>query len=141
MSSSLMIFPMFAMFSLTLFVFILLFVDRFKAVKKGKINPKHFLTYTTDQIESRKTIAKARQFANLFETPVLFYAACLAVMTLKITTSIFLGLAWGYVLMRVLHAFIHMGANHLIWRICAYFGSWLFLIGLWGGLLFEALAS
>ena len=40
-------------------------------------------------------------------------------------------LAWGYVAMRYLHAYIHLGGNRVRYRMRAYFASWLFLLAMW----------
>jgi len=40
-------------------------------------------------------------------------------------------LAWAYVVLRVAHAYIHLGANRLRQRIPVYFASWGTLLALW----------
>ena len=83
---------------------------------------------------SGKTTASAklaRHFANLFEAPVLFYAACIAGITLHMAGALFLALAWVYVVLRMIHTAIHTGANKLYPRITAYFSSWLVLLIMW----------
>jgi hypothetical protein len=42
-----------------------------------------------------------------------------------------LALAWGYVLCRIVHAWIHLGANRVRYRLRAYFAGWLLLLALW----------
>jgi hypothetical protein len=73
----------------------------------------------------------ARHFINLFEAPTLFYVACLTAMVAGVTGGVALGLAWGYVAMRYLHTFIHLGPNRVRHRMRAYFASWLLLMALW----------
>ncbi len=135
---NLMLYPMFALFALTCAVFVALFRARAGSVARGEIKASHFLIYATDQREADGTLALSRHFANLFETPVLFYVACLAIMLYNGANLTLACIAWGYVLMRVLHAFIHTGSNNLRWRILVYFGSWFFLAALWIGLLWVA---
>ena len=53
----------------------------------------------------------ARHFTNLFEAPTLFYAGCLAAMVAGVTGTRRGALAWGYVAMRYLHAYIHLGGE------------------------------
>lgn len=138
---NLMIYPMFALFALTFAVLVALFRARTGAVSRGEIKASHFLTYATDQQEADHTLALSRHFTNLFETPVLFYVACLAIMAFNATNLTLVFIAWGYVLMRGLHAFIHTGSNNLRWRIFAYFGSWGFLLALWISLVVLAMNS
>src|SRR4029078_12247400 len=74
----------------------------------------------------------ARHFTNLFEAPTIFYAGCLTAMVTGETRARAVALAWGYVAMRYLHAYIHLGSNRVRHRMRAYFASWLFLVILWG---------
>jgi hypothetical protein len=73
----------------------------------------------------------ARHFTNLFEAPTLFYVGCLTAMVAGVTDTAVLALAWGYVAMRYLHAYIHLGSNRVRYRMRAYFTSWLLLVILW----------
>ncbi|GAB5483209.1 MAG: hypothetical protein Pars92KO_29660 [Parasphingorhabdus sp.] len=135
MTDAQIIYPMFAMFLLTGLVFISLFRARSSAVARGDIKPSHFLTYSDYQKEAPRTLTLSRHFSNMFETPVLFYTVCLAIIVSDAIHPVLVGLAWTYVAMRVLHALIHTGSNNLRWRIFAYFGSWIVLFALWVGLI------
>ena len=83
-------------------------------------------------LEPEFTVKPQRHFANLFEAPTLFYAGCLAAMVAGVTGPVVVALAWGYVAMRYLHAYIHLGGNRVRYRMRAYFASWLCLLALWG---------
>jgi hypothetical protein len=72
-----------------------------------------------------------RHFTNLFETPTLFYAGCLAAMVAGVTDSAVLALAWAYVAARLVHAWVHLGGNRLRHRMPVYAVSWLLLLSLW----------
>jgi hypothetical protein len=52
-------------------------------------------------------------FANQFETPVLFYALALLALVIKAASLPFAVLAWIYVATRVVHNRIHTGRNTL----------------------------
>jgi hypothetical protein len=76
--------------------------------------------------------AKAtRHFSNLFEAPVLFYVASVTAIATRQVTLMAVLLAWAYVVLRVVHAYIHLGANRLRQRIPVYFASWVTLLALW----------
>ena len=85
--------------------------------------------------EPRETAQLSRQFANLFESPTLFYAACIAGMVMGENATVLVVLAWAYVALRIAHAIIHTGKNKLQPRIRAYFSSWLVILGMWGTLV------
>jgi hypothetical protein len=130
MHESSLIYPMFAMVLLTVVILAGLFRSRVQAVKDGQVSAAFFRTYQ-GEVEPELSAKLSRQFNNLFEAPVLFYVACLAAMVTHQVTLPFLLLAWGYVIARVLHAYIHVGGNRLGKRIKAYMLSWLVLLLMW----------
>jgi len=74
-----LVYPMAAMVSLTFGVVIALFRARVWAVRAGEVDASYFKTYQEGS-EPRHTAQLSRQFVNLFETPVLFYVACVTAM-------------------------------------------------------------
>jgi hypothetical protein len=130
MNDSSLIYPMFAMVLLTVVILARLFRSRVQAVKDGQVSAAFFRTYQ-GEVEPELPTKLSRQFNNLFEAPVLFYVACLAAMVTHQVTLPFLSLAWGYVIVRVLHAYVHVGGNRLGKRIKAYMLSWLVLLLMW----------
>ena len=68
---------------------------------------------------------------NLFEMPVLFYVAVLLSMVLMIQDTLLVQLAWGYVLLRVVHSAVHCTYNRVMHRFIAYATSYLFLLFMW----------
>lgn len=129
-----LIYPMAAMVILTFTVLIKMFRSRVAAVKSGEANTGYYKTYQEGG-EPRETAQLSRQFANLFESPTLFYAACIAGMVMGENATVLVVLAWVYVALRIVHAVIHTGKNKLQPRIRAYFSSWLVLLGMWGTLV------
>ena len=130
MNAASLIYPMFAMVLLTAYVLSVLFRRRVRAVREGKVTIKYFRTYQ-GEIEPEETAQASRHFANLFEAPTLFYAACLAAMITGHTGMFFVALAWAYVAARIVHSWIHLGSNRVRLRLRAYFASWLVLGAMW----------
>jgi len=122
---------MFAMVLLTCAVFVALFRARVKSVVSGEVRGSYFKTYRGGE-EPDASIQLSRHFANIFETPTLFYAACLAAMTTGQSSLLLHVLAWMYVVLRLAHAHIHIGSNKLRPRMFVYFTSWLVLLLMWG---------
>jgi hypothetical protein len=134
MSVSSLVYPMAAMFLVTVVVLVRLFRTRVAAVRAGQVEAAYFRLYQgTDEPEDTRKVS--RHFTNLFEAPTLFYVACLAGMVAGVTGSVLLVLAWGYVAARAVHAVVHLGGNRLRKRILAYFASWLFLVAMWATLV------
>ena len=73
----------------------------------------------------------ADNFRNLFETPVLFYAALLFAQSMQSTNKILLALAWLYVVLRIIHSFIQCSYNKVMHRFYMFFTSVGVLMAIW----------
>ena len=135
-----LVYPMAAMVLLTFFVLVKMFRSRVRAVKAGEADAGYYKTYQEGG-EPRETAQLSRHFINLFESPTLFYAACIAGMVTGQNAGVLIVLAWAYVALRIIHAYIHTGSNKIQSRIGAYFTSWLVLLGMWGVLVFGVATS
>ena len=134
-----LIYPMFAMVLLTFIVLIRLFRTRTQSVASGAVKASFYKTFQGDA-EPEAAQKLTRHFSNLFEAPTLYYAACLAGLTMHVTDLAFLIMAWAYVAARLIHAYIHLGKNKIYPRIYAYFSSWIILLVMWGYLALRAAA-
>ncbi|NVJ98315.1 MAG: MAPEG family protein [Alphaproteobacteria bacterium] len=126
-------YPMLAMAALTVGVVILLAKRRFAAVNAGETkNLAYFKTFQGESPEPMAVQAAQRNFANLFELPMLFYPACLAAGWLDKVDTVSLSLAWAYVALRFVHTLVHVTGNDVRLRFKIFFVSIVPLIGLWG---------
>ena len=130
MSELSLVYPMLALVLLTCGVLIVLFRSRVRMVREGLAPVSYFRVFQGSP-EPEFAAKPARHFTNLFEAPTLFYVACLTAMVTGVTGTAVVALAWGYVAMRYLHTYIHLGSNRVRHRMRVYFGSWLFLVILW----------
>ena len=130
MADGRLIYPMLAMVLLTFSTLVRLFLARHASVAEGVVSASYFKVYQGSP-EPEASAQLARHFTNLFEAPVLFYAACISAMAIHATGTPFLALAWVYVLLRIAHTYVHTGKNVLNSRILAYFSSWLVLLAMW----------
>src|SRR5262245_8246536 len=103
MSQFALLFPMLALVLLTFGVAVMLFRARVRSVREGHTPVSYFRVFHGSP-EPEFLAKRTRQYANLFETPVLFYAGCLAAMALQVTGPVVVALAWAYVASRVVHA-------------------------------------
>lgn len=133
-----LVYPMFAMFLLTIITLVKMFIARRNAVVAGDMKLGYFKTFTGGE-QSEEVLKTGRHFTNIFEAPVLFYIACILGMIVPLSEPYFVILAWLYVAARSLHAFIHMGANKVIPRLKAYALSWLILTAMWVCIFIKAL--
>ena len=130
MSQYALLFPMLALVLLTFGVSVMLFRARMRSVREGHTPVSYFRVFHGSP-EPEYLAQVTRHYSNLFETPMIFYAGCLAAMVAGVTGPVVVVLAWGYVAARVAHAWVHLGANRVRHRLRAFLLGWLCLLGLW----------
>jgi hypothetical protein len=134
-----MLYPMFAMVILTVIVAFRMLVLRVKAVKSGQVKASQFRLNTGDVPSQLAQIAN--NYSNLFEMPVLFYAASILAIVMNHQTIVMISIAWLFVLSRVIHSWIHITSNHVLHRLKAFlFGVFCILI-MWILLFIHQLSS
>ena len=124
------IYPVFSLVMLTFIVAFATGISRVISVRRREVNPKHYILMTggTPPEYVQKI---GRNFANLLETPILFYLLAALVVTLKIDSALMLNLAWFYVVLRLVHTLIHISYNYVIHRFLAFALSMLSLLAMW----------
>ncbi len=135
-----MLYPMFVLVLFTLAVAGYLLILRIKAVKSGAVRLSHFRTYQAGQEPAQITQA-SRNYTNLLEMPVLFYAAGCASLALGIETTAMLILAWLYVAARAAHSYVHLTFNNVVTRLQIFMFSNLCLLAIWLLLILVQLKS
>ena len=120
--------PVLVIIALT--VFAILRLARARGVHSRERGMDYYRTHQGPP-EPDYVIVAARHYANLFETPMLFYAGAITVYVLNAVTAWVLVFAWGYAVSRVLQSAIHLTYNNPGHRGVAFLASWLFLIALW----------
>ena len=123
--------PALAMVALTFGVWWRMYVMRIGEMKRERIHPQSVATSAEMSARLKDTRA-ADNFRNLFELPVLFYVALVVAALTGQVTVVTLGLAWGFVGLRVLHSAIHCSYNRVWHRFYAYLAGGLMLWALWG---------
>jgi len=133
MSEQQIYFPALVLVGLTFVVWLRLYVSRIGEMKRERIHPQSIAT--SAQAAARLTDTRAADnFRNLFELPVLFYAAVLLVAQSGLETPVTVGLAWAFVALRVLHSAIHCTYNKVMHRFAAYLAGGVALFALWGAI-------
>ena len=135
MNEFILVYPMAAMVLLTAIVLVRMVLGRVGAVKRGEVDARYYKTYQGENTEPRQAAQNARHFVNLFENPVLFYAACIVAMVTGQGAGLIVWLAWAYVVTRVLHAVVHLGGNKIPPRMAIYGASWVVLLAMWATLV------
>jgi len=139
MQARAIIYPVFAMVVLTAFVAIVLLLRRVAQMRSRGIHPQRVAL--SAQMSSALDDSRASDnFRNLFETPVLFYAAIVVIYAAQLTGPAYVALAWVYVAVRIVHSAIHCTYNRVIHRLLAFATSLTLIWVLWGMIAFDLLA-
>ena len=123
--------PMLVQVLLTFLVWFYLFALRIPEIHRKGIKVQDLRDRAASHQLLPLSAAASNNLKNLFELPVLFYAAVLLALLLMIQDSLLVVLAWGFVFFRVLHSVIHCTYNNVNHRFAVYAASCLFLIFLW----------
>ena len=123
--------PAVAMVALTIAVLFAMFFERKRQVRSDGIHIREIPS--SSQMASRFGDTRAADnYRNLFEMPVLLYVALGVAHATAQVSPLVLGLAWGYVALRVLHSYIHCTYNRVMHRFYAFLASNVVLWILWG---------
>lgn len=138
MDSKAIFLPALAMVGLTLVVWLRMYVVRIGQMRRDRIHPQ--AVATSAQASARLTQSSAADnFRNLFELPVLFYLGLIVAALANLADALTLGLAWLFVITRIVHSAIQCGYNKVMHRFFAYvsgaFALWALWIRLGTGLL------
>ncbi|GAA4867224.1 MAPEG family protein [Luteimonas vadosa] len=122
--------PIVAMVALVAVVNVRIFFERKRQVRAEGIHMREIPS--ASQMATRFADTRAADnYRNLFEMPVLFYAALLVAFGIGAATPLTVGLAWAYVGLRIVHSAIHCGYNRVRDRLYAYLASNIVLWTLW----------
>lgn len=125
-----LIYPMFSMVILTAIVGCLTAYIRIRSAYSGDVDPRYFKLMSKYEVPDRVT-QFGRNFDNLFEVPLLFYAVCISALALHLSSQLLFVLAWIFVILRIVHTVIHLTYNHPLHRFYPFFLSFICVVGMW----------
>lgn len=130
MHRDLILLPLIAMFVLTGLIGMWMAKLRFRAVREDGLNAAYFLINRGAKLPDY--LAKvSNHYVNLFELPVLFYVVCIVIYAGNRVDVAYLVLAWLFVIIRYVHAYIHTTYNNLRHRRNTFFCGFVMLAILW----------
>lgn len=113
--------PVATLMLLTFLVWLLMLGRRLRYLAANRIHPQRVATL--EQVNSllpEPVNRPSNNLKNLFELPVLFYVACLALLALQQVDATYLALAWSFVALRAVHSAIQCSVNIVRLRFVAY---------------------
>jgi len=109
-----MIAPVVALVAWSLIMLIWLYATRIPAMSRAKIKPG---AATKADMEALSSANVANNYNHLMEQPTLFYAVCFALQFLgQGEHPINIGLAWLYVVIRIVHSLVQATVNIIVVR-------------------------
>ena len=133
MDPAAIVFPAIALFFWTFANGVRMAGLRVRAVGRREVPISYYELY--EGSEPPAVRLASRHVQNLFEVPPLFYVVVLFLYVTNHVTFLAVGLAWLYVLLRVVHTFVHLGTNNVPRRLAVFAIGNVVLAGLWMTLL------
>lgn len=120
--------PIVAHVFLVFCLYALLSFRRMGLVRAGKANAGQF---RENRDEPGESLVVKNSIANQFELPVLFYLCCVLLYITEADNIVSLALAWLFVALRYVHAFVHVTSNRLRYRRPLFMGGVATLFAMW----------
>lgn len=113
--------PFFGMMLLTIIVWIYMYVLRLPYLLREKVDLQSVATSKQmhDALPDRINLP-SENLVNLFELPVLFYAVCIYLFLSQQVDTLYLGLAYGFLVFRAGHSLVHCKSNNIMRRFYLY---------------------
>jgi hypothetical protein len=111
MNQTIIFYPLLIHIMLVLVLYILLGIEKSKAVKAGSVDMKK--TALHNDAWPDHVVRVSNNIANQFETPILFFVLSLVFFSLKTVDVTVLALSCVYVASRIVHAYIHVTSNYV----------------------------
>jgi hypothetical protein len=119
--------PVIVQVILTMVVYVLLNFAKARAARRGEVD--HARRGLYDDAWPQSVVKINNNIRNQFEVPVLFYVLSFALLALNAVTIPVIVIAWLFVLSRIVHAYLHIGRNHVPSRRRAFMFGCLMLVG------------
>ena len=131
MTQDAILLPMCVLAIWTILVLGLVPIRRVAASRAGRTHVKDYRYGESANVPGDVSLPN-RNYMNLLELPVLFYAVCLALVATKRVDQLYLWLAWAFVAARLVHSLVHIGYNNVLHRLVAFGLGVMIVQAMWG---------
>ena len=121
--------PLFVMVALTFVLLVWMAAVRVAAVRRREVRIKEIALGQSAWPPRVQQISNC--FHNQFQLPVLFYVLTVLALFLRKADLLFVGMAWVFVLLRIVHAAIFVTTNHVGHRFQAFAAGAVVLLLMW----------
>jgi len=124
-----MVMPVLALIAWTFVMWVWMYATRLPALRVAKVDLEE-ISRTGRRLELPPQVSRvADNYNHLHEQPTIFYALALAAQVAGAADGFSIGLAWTYVLLRVIHSLIQATVNVIVIRFTVFtLGSLVLLI-------------
>ncbi len=129
MSDVRLLYPVFVQIALTFVLLLAMGRARARSARLGEVKIKDIALGQRAWPERVTQISNA--FHNQLELPVLFYVLVGFVIITRTADTVLLLLAWAFVALRLVHAWIHVTHNNVIRRFYVYIAGAVVLMVMW----------
>ncbi len=129
MSLQMVLAPLFAQVALTLTLMILMALRRAEAVRKKEVHAADVSLREPNW--PPRALQAAYAFSNQFELPVLFYLLTILVVITRQADLVFVLLAWVFVVLRILQAWVYVTSNNIRYRAMYFAAGAVVLTVMW----------
>ena len=121
--------PLFVLVALTFALLVWMGAARIAAVRRGEVRVKDIALGQSAWPPRVQQISNC--FHNQFQLPMLFYVLAVLALFLRKADLLFVLMAWVFVVLRILHAWIHVTSNHVGRRFQAFAAGAVVLLLMW----------
>jgi hypothetical protein len=121
--------PLFVMVALTFALLVWMGAVRVAAVRRGEVRVKDIALDQSNWPPRVQQISNC--FDNQFQLPMLFYVLTILALFLRKADLLFVVMAWVFVVLRIIHAAIHVTSNHVGRRFQAFAAGAVVLLLMW----------
>ncbi len=128
MNNAAIVWPMVPLALITLWLYIPMSGARVRSVKQGGTKGS---VYKLNVGEPEESLQFSNAIRNQYETPVLFYAVCLAAAAVDAVSMVMVVLAWAYAIIKIVHVAIHVITNNLRHRRPVFTIAYVIVAAMW----------
>ena len=121
--------PLFVMVALTFALLVWMGAVRVAAVRRGEVRVRDIALGQSNWPPRVQQISNC--YHNQLQLPLLFYVLTILALFLRKADLLFVVMAWIFVLLRVVHAAIHVTSNHVGRRFQAFAAGAVVLLLMW----------
>jgi hypothetical protein len=129
MSLQAILLPLFVQVGLTFVLVFWMGFLRVRAIRRGEVKMRDIALGQPAWPEHPTQVANC--YHNQLEMPVLFYVLVVLAIIARKADLLFVIMAWIFVVLRIIHAYIHTTSNHVGQRFYAFLAANIVLLVMW----------